>query len=145
MKLNIEIFKECQEIEVSIRCKEVDNQIKKAIDILKQRDMTFTVKKDDITKIIKVCDIYYFESVDNRTFAYTSNDVYLCQKKLYEIDKILLGTSFVRISKSCILNTDSIDAVRASLNGKLECTLSNNEKIMINRHYVPEFKKKFDI
>lgn len=144
MKLKIEMFDTCKETEVNIKCKEIDNRLKKAIDILKS-DKSFTVRKDNSTKVLKIEDIYYFESVDEQTFAYTQDDVYSCQKKLYEVESVLSDTSFIRISKSCILNIDYLESVRALLNGKLEGTLSNNEKVIINRHYVPEFKKKFGL
>ncbi len=145
MKLKIEMFDECKETEVNIKCKELDNTLKKAVDILKQSDKTFAVRKDNSTKILKIEDICYFESVDEQTFVYTQEDVYSCQKKLYEAEEILSDTSFVRISKSCILNIDYLESVRALLNGKLEGTLSNDERVIINRHYVPAFKKKFGV
>ena len=103
------------------------------------------MRKDNSTKILKIEDICYFESVDEQTFVYTQEDVYSCQKKLYEAEEILSDTSFVRISKSCILNIDYLESVRALLNGKLEGTLSNDERVIINRHYVPAFKKKFGV
>lgn len=50
----------------------------------------------------------------------------------------------MRISKSCILNIDFIEKVKPMLNGKYEVLLINGEKLIINRHYVPDFKKNLD-
>ena len=76
---------------------------------------------------------------------YTEKTVYRCKEKLYELEELLENSSFVRISKSCILNIDYLESVKAVFNGKLEALLSNGEKVIINRHYVSAFKKKFGL
>ena len=65
--------------------------------------------------------------------------------KLFEFEEALINSSFVRISKSCILNIHFIEKVKPTLNGKYEVLLINGEKLIINRHYVPDFKKKFGL
>lgn len=90
-------------------------------------------------------DVYYIESVDEKCFLYTASQVYETPKKLYEWEDQLDTTSFVRISKSTIVNTNHLKSVRSLLSGKLEATLSNGEKQVVNRHYVTGFRKKFGI
>ena len=85
------------------------------------------------------------KSVDEKTFIYCENDVYESRMKLFEFEEALINSSFVRISKSCILNIDFIEKVKPMLNGKYEVLLINGEKLIINRHYVPDFKKKFGL
>ena len=94
---------------------------------------------------IDVQDIYYFESVDERSYVYTKDNVYECKEKLYTIEETFKNTSIVRVSKSCILNITKLKSVRPFINGKFEATMLSNEKIIINRHYVSAFKKKFNI
>lgn len=143
MKLKIEQAAEYKETEVEIRCRNIDEQIQQIIDIANRSTKTITVKADGASKIIKTQNIYYFESVDEKSFAYCKDDVYSSDMKLYEIEELLTDTSFVRISKACILNIDVLDSVRVLMNGKMEALLLNGEKLIINRHYVPAFKKKF--
>lgn len=136
------------ETEIIIKCSSIDERVKKIIDIIEksESDDTFlTVQAEEITRKIKFKDVFYFESVDERTFVYTQDNVYRCKEKLYELEKILKESPFVRISKSCILNTDCLESIRASFNGKLEALLINGEKVIINRHYVPDFKRKFGL
>ena len=78
--------------------------------------------------------------------------MYESNLKLYELEEQLKNTSYIRVSKSIILNIEKLQSVKPLINGKLEANLKNNEKILINnekilinRHYVPEFKKKFGI
>lgn len=65
--------------------------------------------------------------------------------KLYELEEELAGTKFTRINKDCITNLAKLVRVRGQINGRLLATLSNGEKLLINRSYVPEIKKKLKI
>ena len=87
--------------------------------------------------------MYYIESIDNHSFLYSEKDVYESDLKLYEIENMLTGTHFIRVSKNLIVNTVLIDNVRALFNGKFEASLMNGEKVIVNRHYVKAFKEKF--
>ena len=145
LKLRLDCSPENIETEVSIKCRAVDERIQKIIDIIQNDEKQITVKKDGYSSIVRAADIYYFESVDEKSFVYCKTDVYSSELKLYEIEELLMNTSFVRISKSCILNTDVLDKVKISLNGKMEATLQNGEKVLITRHYVPAFKKKLGL
>lgn len=144
MKLKIEQSDEFDEIEVTIRCKTIDSRLQKAIDILQNTPKTLTVQNNGALKIIKTGLIYYIESVDEKTFVYCESEVYSSELKLYEFEELFSSISFVRISKACILNIDYIDSIRVLLNGKLEATLMNSEKVIITRHYVPMFRKKLN-
>ena len=98
-------------------------------------------------KIIKLVpkEVYYFESVDNKTFAYTARGVYEVHKKLYEIEKEYTYTEFLRISKSVIVNVAKIAYIRPIFNSRFEAKLKNNEKVIISRQYVADLKKKLGI
>ncbi len=145
MKLVIEQNGNFQETEIIIRCSSINSELQKIIDAIKISSFTITAYKDGYLQKINHEDICYIESVDEKTFIYCENDVYDCKMKLFELEETLTNSSFVRISKSCILNIDFIEKVKPMLNGKYEVLLINGEKLIINRHYVPIFKKKFGL
>lgn len=145
MKLIIEQESNCEEIEIIIRCSSINSELQKIIDAIKICSFTITAYKDGYLQKINHEDVCYIESVDEKTFIYCENDVYDCKMKLFELEDTLTTSSFVRISKSCILNIDFIEKVRPMLNGKYEVLLLNGEKLIINRHYVPDFKKRFGL
>lgn len=145
MKLVIEQNGNFQETEIIIRCSSINSELQKIIDTIKISSFTITAYKDGYLQKINHEDICYIESVDEKTFIYCENDVYDCKMKLFELEETLTNSSFVRISKSCILNIDFIEKVKPMLNGKYEVLLINGEKLIINRHYVPIFKKKFGL
>ncbi len=145
MKITIETPLPGAEDEIIVRCANMDERILKLIYSLKSEQDKLTAYVED--KIVKLDpkDIYYFESVDNKVFAYGNKGVYEVQKKLYEIMEEYAHTDFLRISKSTIVNVAKIAYLRPSFNGKFEARLKNDEKIMISRQYVVELKKKLGI
>lgn len=145
MKLTIEQSPLIKEPEVVIRCAVIDEHIQWIIDGVNRDTHTLPVRLNDTSKIIRIKDICYFESVDEKSFVYCENEVYSTDLRLYEIEELLKDSDFVRVSKACILNIDVVDRVRAQLNGKLEALLQNGERLIINRHYVPGFKRKYGL
>ena len=97
---------------------------------------------DDRQYELALSDIYYIEAVDNRTFLYCTKQVYETRLKLYELEQLLAGKSFARISKSTIVNLMKIKAIKPALNSRFIAILSNQEEIMITRKYVPVLREK---
>lgn len=145
MKITIETPKAGEEDEVIVRCASLDDRLMSLIYSLKAGEGKLTGYIED--KIVKLepKDIFYFESVDNRVFAYTGKGVYEVHKKLYEIEEEYVYTDFLRISKSAIVNVSKIAYLRPIFNGRFEAKLKNDEKIIISRQYVVDLKKKLGI
>jgi DNA-binding LytR/AlgR family response regulator len=118
--------------------------LKRLIEQIRLFSFSVTADKDGVTLPIALEDIFYFDTVDNKTFLYVERDVYRCDKKLYELEAQLVDTPFIRISKSCILNTGVVTSVRAQFSGRLEATLKNDEKVIISKHYIQGFRDKFE-
>lgn len=89
---------------------------------------------------IPISEIYYVESVERKTFFYTKDEVYMADKKLYELEDLLAGTGIVRISKSCLMNVDMLYRVKRLANSQLEATLTNGEKLIVARTYLKSIK-----
>ena len=105
MKLLIEQSLNVKEPEITIKCGIMDERLKELIEYIKLYSFSVVGIKDKVKKSVPLESIYYFESVDNKTFLYTLNEVYECQEKLYELEEILKSTSFVRVNKKCILKS----------------------------------------
>jgi DNA-binding LytR/AlgR family response regulator len=145
--MRIEIIEEptIEEIEIQIKCKEKNEYVKQlAATIFEEQVILNGRIENEFTQIYSK-DIYYFESVDNRTYIYCKDNVYESDMKLYELEEKLAGTKFTRINKACIMNIDKLKKVKGQINGRLLATLSNEEKLIINRSYVQEVKRKLNI
>lgn len=146
MKLTIEQSSDNREIEINIKCGQViDERLQKLIDQIRLYSFSIIAKKDKEIYQISLKDVYYIESIEEKTFVYLEKEVYEASLKLYELEEQLINTSYIRVSKSIILNIEKLQSIKPLINGKLEATLKNQEKVLINRHYVPAFKKKFGI
>ncbi len=144
MKLMIEQSPQYGEVEITIKCGMVDEPLEKLIEQIRMYGFSIAGRKDGRTYQLALDSIYYFESVENKTFVYQAQDVYECGLKLAELEQSLSGTHFVRVSKSCILNVSMLESVRAILYGKMEARLQNGEKLVINRHYVQDLKNRLN-
>jgi DNA-binding LytR/AlgR family response regulator len=121
----------------------MDERLSRLIEQIRLFSFSITGTKDGVAAMIPLEQIFYFDSVENKTYLYVEKDVYQCDKKLYELEQLLKETTFVRISKSCILNAEKVIEVKAQLNGRLEVRLLNREKVLVSKHYIRDFKEKF--
>lgn len=145
MKITIETPKPGEEDEIILRCASVDDKVLKLILSLKTEKDTLTGYVEDKIQKLTLKDIFYFESVDNKLYAYTAKQVYEVHKKLYEIEEEYANTDFLRISKAVVVNVSKVTYIRPMLNGRFEAKLKNDEKVIISRQYVPALKEKLDI
>ena len=127
---------------IKIGCHKVDSNVKEIVNFIKSRQGSIDVKNGEMKYNIPIVDIFYVESVDDRTFIYLSGDCYETAHKLYELEEILNERRFIRISKSVIVNLLKIECVKPALNGRYLCHLKNGEDVIISRKYVHEFKEK---
>ena len=145
MKITIETPAPGQEDEILIRCARLDDRVLELIRALKNEKTRLTAYSDGGITMLEPRDVFYFESVDDKVFAYCAKQVYEVRKKLYELEEDLAGTDFLRISKSTIVDLSKISHLSAAFNGRLEARLTNGEKIIISRQYVPALKKKLGL
>ena len=127
-----------------IRAVEKTPDILSAIDLLENGSGGISVTKDRSTYFCKLTQIYYIESVDKRTYVYTRDGCYECRDRLYELEE-KLGTYYVRISKSMIVNLRKIRNVSAEPGSRMVAVLLNEERVIISRSYVKEIKRRLGI
>lgn len=125
MKITIDKVPNYQEIEIIIRCHKITEEIEKLISMLRSSEEKITGVIDRETYLIDPSNIYYFESVDKKTFMYTENQVLETHLRLYELEEKLGKQDFFRASKSTIINISKIQKLSPRLNGKLDVRLEN--------------------
>lgn len=145
MKITIQDLPEGEEDEIIIRCKTVDEQLLKLIYGIRAGQEKLTVTMDDKLFQVQPSQVYYFEAVDNRVFAYLEKEVCETKLKLYELEKRLEGTDFFRASKSTIINLAKVKNISPAFNGRFEACMKNEEKLIVSRQYVPILKAKLEL
>ena len=126
--------------QVLIRCHAVTEEVREIAAFVKSRQGSLTGMRDSRQYEIAVSDIYYFESVDGKTFLYTKDQVYETSYRIYELESILRPKNFLRVSKSMLLNLMKIRSIQSALNGRFAAVLLSGEEVIISRSYVKGLK-----
>ncbi len=145
MKINIETSKDINEVEITIKCRDMNEETERLMSVIQLYGHTIAGKSDGKTYFINLEDILYFDTVDEKVFIYTRDRVYETRLRLYEIEEKFEDTSVIRVSKSAILNLMKVEQVTPMLNGRIKARLQNGESIMISRQYIRNFKRKLGI
>ena len=146
MKLTIEQSDEQRETEILIRCGgAMDERLRRLIRRIRMYAFSLTGKREGQSYALSSEEIYYIESVEEKTFLYTEHEMYESDLRLYELEEKLRYTDLMRVSKSVILNTGLLRSVRPLLNGRFEATLQNGERVLISRHYLAAFRERFGV
>ncbi len=126
---------------VEIFCHAVSDEVREIVAFVKSRRGCLTGNIDDTQYEVPVADVFYIESVDNKVFLYTKDNVYETRQKIYEFEELLKEKHFLRVSKSTLLNLMKVEAIKPALNGRFMAVLRSGEQVIITRKYVPELKK----
>lgn len=146
MKVNLFVSRDIDEPHADIHTNELTDNVTKAISILESEesnDMLAVKKGSDIT-LLELQDVFMFRVEDKQVKVYTQNNEYLIKKPLYQVEEGL-NQSFVRISKTTIVNLKKIERVAPSLRGMMFIELKNGLKDNISRKYLPSFKEALDL
>lgn len=134
-----------EEEEVIIKCHAISDDVQRLIQKIKLGDNKIVGYIAGDIHLLDTDAIYYFETVDNKVFAYCEEQVYEVKEKLYELENLLEMTSFMRISKSTILNLNKVKSLSPAFGGRFEATLDNGERTIISRQYVPVLKERLGL
>lgn len=145
MKVRVEIVEEGEE-EIVVRMRNQDawlvGQIKR---LVREGAPLLGYGSDGSMSPLDLQEIYYFESVENRVFAYGVKDVLELKCRLYELEERFAGTDLIRISKSMILSLEKVERFVPVLGGRIEAVLANGERVVISRQYVPDVKRRLGL
>lgn len=141
MKITIDESSDNKETEIVIKCSVLDDNLKRLIEVIKNSDERIIGIINGTSNLISPTDIYYFESVDKKTFIYTETQVLETPLRLYEIEEKLSKYDFFRASKSTIINISKIKRLSPKFNGRLDALLENGEKLIVSRQYVQVVKE----
>ena len=146
MKVNLFVSRDIEEPHADIHTNELTDNISKAMSILESEDANdmLAVKKGSDIALLEFNDVFMFRVEDKQVKVYTEKSEYLIKKPLYQIEEAL-GSDFVRISKSTIVNLKKIERVAPSLKGMMFIELKNGLKDNISRKYLPGFKQALDL
>ena len=147
MKIRIDIDNKVEETEVIIRCRKVDDEVAK-LQIAMLRALAdgsrLRLTQGDREFYIDAEDILFFETEGKHIFAHTKDEVFEAGVRLYELEE-LLPRSFLRISKSAIVGTESIYAIDKNPVGPSTIHFrDSHKKLSVSRQYFKILRDKLN-
>lgn len=131
----------CQEAELILNYKELDPEVEAAIAFMEKSPKRLIGKKEGQVIVFSPEEVLYFEKVDDKTFAYTDNNVIQVDMSLYSIEVMLDDDRYFRCSKSMIVNVSKVSKLKSLPSNRIDVTLTNGEHIIISRTYASNFRK----
>ena len=126
---------------VEIHCREVTSETERLERYISRFDERLQATSEGNTYNVQIDEILYIESVDKKTFLYTSGHVLQTEKRLYELEELLDEKTFFRASKSVIVNLNKITKLKPEVTRNILATLTNGEVIVISRRNVKALKE----
>ena len=90
---------------------------------------------------IKLNDLLYLESVDDKLFAYTGDNVVKVDGTLSSFMTDLDDGTFFRCSKSMVINVNRVEALKSLSSNRIDATMEGGEHIIISRRYASDFRR----
>ena len=125
---------------VEIHCREVTSETERLERYIRRFDERIIATLNGQTHNVPVEEILYIESVDKKTFLYTTGTVLQTEKRLYELEELLDEKTFFRCSKSVIVNLNKITKLKPEVTRNILATLTNGEVVVISRRNVRSLK-----
>jgi DNA-binding LytR/AlgR family response regulator len=126
---------------VEIHCREVTSETERLERYIGRFDERLQATSEGNTYNVQIDEILYIESVDKKTFLYTTGHVLQTEKRLYELEELLDEKTFFRASKSVIVNLNKITKLKPEVTRNILATLTNGEVIVISRRNVKALKE----
>lgn len=130
-----------EEDEIIIKCGYLDENMTRLINQFKVGKAKLSFYKDSQIILMEQSEVLYFESVEDKVFAYTQNDVFETKSKLYQLEEDLPADTFFRANKAVIVNLDKINSLAPAFGGRFEAVLQNGYKVIISRNYLTKLKE----
>lgn len=146
MKVEVKIHEELKEPYAIIYANEITEEIQHMVDMLANNEnKILTGITDDKIFLLDKDEIYCFYSENQKIYAKTDKGNLWVKQKLYKLEEMFQGTSFIRISNSCIVNVDKIKNLEINFAGTIGIVFKNGEKEFVSRRYLSKIKKYLGI
>ena len=101
----------------------------------------FTVYADREPVRVSRSMVLRFFAEDKGVSCQTGKGVFSVRQRLYELEELLEGTRFVRVSNSEIVNLDRVAGLDLTLTGTIKMTLEGGAVCWVSRRYVKKIKQ----
>ncbi|WP_422803757.1 LytTR family DNA-binding domain-containing protein [Streptococcus sp. FT1-106] len=129
MKLRLEQIS-AGEDEVIIRYREMTAQIEQLVDLVSQDQAKMLGITENGQSYVCVDDIFYVESIDSRTFAYTDKGGYQVTASLGQLAEQYKKRGFFRCTKAMVVNIYKIQFFKNQAYGRMKQHWKMTKKLL---------------
>lgn len=97
-------------------------------------------RNDEIVRIVPA-DVLCFSVEEAKAYAITEKGKYQLKLRLYQLEE-MLGTSFLKINQSCLVNVEKIESFKTSIGGALMVTLKGGYRDYVSRRQLKAVKER---
>lgn len=141
MKVTVDISNEYKEPYAVIHTDKITEEIQRIIDNFQVNEAPITALQNEEDMIVlQPNEIYMVRVESGDTMIYGAKNKYRSRKRLYELGA-QLGSQFMQISKSTLINLSYMDSIEPGFSGTLLLKLKNGSSDYVSRTYLSAFKK----
>ena len=141
MKVEIKILKDVPEPYAVLYARELTPELQRAAALLEgEGGGKLVVEKQERLFVLRPEEVYMIQVENEKALVFTKDGQFACNRRLYELERSL-GSSFLRINKSTLVNLRQLDYVEPTLGGLMLLVLKNGCRDHISRKYLPAFKQ----
>ena len=126
MKIQIQLDSQCEEPEILIRTAAVTAEVRELVEKLSEKRSDSVIGYDADSAVL--------------VYAQTPHGEFYLRQRLYELEQLLDEKTFVRISKSEIINLRFVKRLDLSITGTIGIQLKTGETAYVSRRYVNRIK-----
>lgn len=144
MKVQIELIEGLEQPYAVIYTELINEEVQSIASLISNSSGVITAIHNERIVVLKETDIYIIRVENEKTVIYCKNTQYICKKRLCELEK-MLKHSFIKISKTTLINLKYIEGVEASFGGVMLLIMKNGCKDYVSRRYLSDLKKYLGI
>ena len=143
MIIKPEIENKYKQIELHVCNDELNDEVKSVVRELHEIFDETIAAVDERGNRLKISpsEILSFYAEGQKVFAVGVKDRYSVSMKLYELEEGLAKRSFVRISRSEIVNYRKIKSMDMSVTGTIKITMKNDYETYVSRRNIAKIKE----
>lgn len=143
MEIKTNISREFKDTTIIINAPEMTEEVQnlvKYISSISDVPNQIIASKNNEIYFIELKDVITFFSKDKYVYLRTLKDVYRVKYKLYELEN-LFKKNFIRISNSCIINTEQIECFDTSIIGTILVKLKDGSIENVSKRNISSIMK----
>ena len=142
MEVEIKIDKNVKEPKVVIYSNSISEDIQKLANKIQEYSPNKVIgEKEDETFILDQNEIESFFTEDNKVYARKEKDKFKVRRKIYELEEMLQGTAFIRISNAEIANFDLVESLEIDGSKEICLKFKSGNYTYVSRRNISKIKK----